>query len=49
MIKSGEIKYDLEIYNQIMDCFDSLPLASVINDKFLCMHGGISPEIKNVF
>lgn len=38
-------KYDLEVYEEIMDCFDCLPVSAVINDKFLCMHGGLSPDI----
>jgi len=43
-----EIKYDLEVYEKLMDSFDCLPLACVINDKFPCVHGGLSPHIKTV-
>lgn len=31
-----------------MDSFDNMPLACVINNKFLALHGGISPELKTV-
>ena len=44
----GEIKYDIEIYNRVMESFDALPLACVINEKFLSVHGGISPKLNYV-
>lgn len=43
-----EIKYDLEIYNAIMNSFDCLPISCTINEKFLCVHGGISPTLEMV-
>ena len=46
--KECEIKYDAEIYNLFMDAFDSLPLACLINEKFVAIHGGISPELKKI-
>jgi len=41
-------KYDAEIYDLLIDLFDSLPLAAIINGKFLAVHGGISPELTTI-
>jgi serine/threonine-protein phosphatase 2B catalytic subunit len=41
-------KYNVELYNAIMDCFDNLPIAATINGKFLCCHGGLSPDISTL-
>jgi diadenosine tetraphosphatase ApaH/serine/threonine PP2A family protein phosphatase len=46
--RSGLSKYNQEIYDLLMEMFDHLPLACIVNKKFLCVHGGVSHNLKTV-
>eukprot|EP01126_Amoeba_proteus_P055643 TRINITY_DN6925_c0_g1_i3.p1 TRINITY_DN6925_c0_g1~~TRINITY_DN6925_c0_g1_i3.p1 ORF type:complete len:299 (-),score=45.29 TRINITY_DN6925_c0_g1_i3:116-1012(-) len=41
-------RYNLKIWKAFNDCFNCLPLAAIIEDKILCIHGGLSPDLKNL-
>ena len=33
------------IYELFLEVFESLPISAVVNNDYLCMHGGISPTL----
>ena len=44
----GRRRYSIKIYKIFSDCFNFLPVAALIDDRILCMHGGLSPELTSV-
>ena len=41
-------RYNVRLWKTFTDCFNCLPVAALIDEKILCMHGGLSPELKNM-
>ncbi|KAJ7054791.1 protein phosphatase type 1 [Mycena amicta] len=38
-------RYNIKLWKMFGDCFNCLPVAAIIGDRILTMHGGISPEL----
>lgn len=43
-----ERKYNIKLYYQFMKLFDTFPIAAVINKLVFCVHGGLSPSLKDI-
>jgi serine/threonine-protein phosphatase PP1 catalytic subunit len=41
-------RHTIKLWKIFTDCFNCLPIAALIDDKILCMHGGLSPELVKV-
>ncbi|RZC76005.1 hypothetical protein C5167_001282 [Papaver somniferum] len=41
-------RFNVRLWKTFTDCFNCLPVSAVIDDKILCMHGGISPDLNNL-
>lgn len=41
-------RFDIETYAEMIELFQSLPIAAITNGKLLCLHGGISQRVTNI-
>ena len=41
-------RYNVKIYKLFSDCFNWLPISAIVDDKILCMHGGLSPDLTSL-
>jgi len=47
-IELGRRRYNIKLWKTFTDCFNCLPVAALIDDKILCMHGGLSPDLQSI-
>lgn len=40
-------RFSIRLWKIFGDCFNSLPICAIIDEKIFTMHGGLSPELKN--
>ena len=40
--------YTVKLWKEFVRLFNSFPVAALIEDKILCMHGGLSPDLKDL-
>ncbi|CAK9140058.1 unnamed protein product [Ilex paraguariensis] len=41
-------RFNVRLWRVFTDCFNCLPVAALIDEKILCMHGGLSPDLHNL-
>jgi len=41
-------RYSIRLWKTFTDCFNCLPVSAVLEDKVICMHGGLSPELSQL-
>ncbi|OWM66742.1 hypothetical protein CDL15_Pgr010394 [Punica granatum] len=41
-------RFNVRLWRTFTDCFNCLPVAALIDDKILCMHGGLSPDLMDL-
>jgi diadenosine tetraphosphatase ApaH/serine/threonine PP2A family protein phosphatase len=41
----GKRKYNLKLWKVFADVFNVMPVCALIDEKILCMHGGLSPQL----
>jgi serine/threonine-protein phosphatase PP1 catalytic subunit len=46
-INIGKRRYNVKIWKAFTVLFDYLPVSALIDEKILCMHGGLSRDLKH--
>ena len=41
-------RYSIKLWKIFTDVFNCLPVAALVDEKILCMHGGLSPDLNSL-
>ncbi|KAH8327072.1 hypothetical protein KR074_002257 [Drosophila pseudoananassae] len=41
-------RYTVRLWRAFVDCYDCMPVAAIVADRIFCVHGGLSPDLKNL-
>jgi diadenosine tetraphosphatase ApaH/serine/threonine PP2A family protein phosphatase len=47
-VRAGLHKYSETVYDACIESFCALPVCGLLDSKFFCVHGGISPELNTI-
>ena len=42
------VKFDEETYDYVVEAFQALPLAAIVNGEYICVHGGMSSRLQTI-
>ena len=40
-------RYNMKLWKEFINLFNYFPVAGLVSNKILCMHGGLSPDLQN--
>lgn len=41
-------RYSIKLWKEFINLFNHFPVAALVEDRILCMHGGLSPDLKEL-
>ena len=41
-------RFSIKLWKTFTDCFNCLPVAAILDDKIICMHGGLGPDLDKI-
>uniref|UniRef100_A0A915J2R8 Serine/threonine specific protein phosphatases domain-containing protein n=1 Tax=Romanomermis culicivorax TaxID=13658 RepID=A0A915J2R8_ROMCU len=41
-------RYNIKLWKTFTDCFNCMPIAALVENTIFAMHGGLSPDLKNL-